>query len=201
MKKTVLIMFTLVLFALATSPLMAHGKTKRMVVQLKGQAEAFLRDVPAPDGGQILDAICFEVPMFDVRTNKQLGVAFDCLSDIDLSGDPRVALTDTTIFEFKKGTLVSYGRVAIEPIKEPNEPDTEPIGAAPDSTHITGSVPPPGTQNVIAEAGTNKFKGRTGSVRLSGAVNMSDFDAVAGVGSIVFDCLFVINLDKRKNGR
>jgi len=185
MKKTVLIMFTLALFALATSPLMAHGKT--IVINLKGKTQGFLRDVPAPDGGQINDAICFEVPLFDVPTGLNVGVGLDCLSDVVDDGDGGVTLTDTTIFDFKEnGTLVSHGRVSIRPLQ-----DTE---SAPASTHITGSIPLPGTKNVITSAGSKRFEGRTGAVRLSGAVNMSEFTGAAG-SPIDFNCLFVIELD------
>ena len=187
MKKTIIIMFTLALFTFATSPLMAHAKT--IVVQLKGKAEGFIRNVPSPDRGQI-EALCFKVPMFDVPTGLQLGTALDCLSDVKPNEDdpPRVALIDTTIFRFpRNGRLVSYGHVAIEPINNPNE-------AAPASTHITGSVPLPETKNIITRAGTKRFHGRTGSVRLSGAVNMSEFNLNPGE-PIVFNCLFVIQLD------
>jgi hypothetical protein len=185
-KKTVLIMFTLVLFALATSPLMAHGKT--IVVQLLGKADGFLRPVPAPDGGQRPDdAICFQVPMFDVPTGLQLGTALDCLSDIVDDEDGGVTLTDTTIFRFpRNGRLVSYGRVSIRELR-----DTE---SAPASTHITGSVPLPGTKNIITRRGTQRFEGATGSVRLSGAVNMSEFFGNPNE-PIAFNCLFVIELD------
>lgn len=189
MKKTFLIMFTLVMFALATSPLMAHGQT--IAVQLKGKTEGFLRDVPAPEGGQINDAICFEVPMFHVPTGLKLGVALDCLSDVVDDGDGGVTLTDTTIFKFKgNGRLVSHGRVSIRSLQ-----DTE---SAPASTHITGSVPSPETKNIITPVGTKGFKGRTGVVRLSGAVNMSEFNLNPGE-PIVFDCLFVIMLDGDSN--
>ncbi len=189
MKKTVLIMFTLVLFALATSPLMAHGNT--IVINLKGKTQGFLRDVPAPDGGQINDAICFEVPLFDVPTGLNVGVGLDCLSDVVDDGDGGVTLTDTTIFDFKEnGTLVSHGRVSIRPVK-----DTE---SAPMSTHVTGSIPSPGTQTIIASEGTKMFQGRTGVVRLSGAVNMSEFNLNPGE-QIDFDCLFVIKVDGDSN--
>lgn len=184
-KKTVLIMFTLVLFALATSPLMAHGKT--IAVQLLGKATGFTRDVPAPEGGQVPNAICFEVPMFDLQTGLQLGTALDCLSDIVDDGDGGVTLTDTTIFRFpRNGRLVSYGRVSIRELN-----DTE---SAPASTHITGSVPLPGTKNIITRRGTQRFEGATGSVRLSGAVNMSEFTGAAG-SPIYFNCLFVIKVE------
>jgi len=192
MKKTVLIMFTLVLFTLANSPLMAHGKT--IVVQLKGKTIGFERNVPAPDGGQIPDAICFKVPMFDVPTGLQLGTALDCLSDINDIEFPRVTLTDTTIFRFpRNGRLVSSGRVSIQPLQDS---DSE---SAPASTHITGSVPLPGTKNVITRAGTQRFKGATGSVRLSGAVNMHEFTGAEG-SPIDFNCLFVIQLDDGEAG-
>ncbi len=101
-----------------------------------------------------------------------------------------MTLTDTTIFKFKrkrKGTLVSYGRVSIRPLQ-----DTE---SSPASTHITGSVPNPGTKNIMTTVGTKRFKGRTGSVRLSGAVNMSEFNLNPGE-PITFDCLFVIKIDR-----
>jgi hypothetical protein len=188
MKKTVLIMFTLALFTFATSPLMAHAKT--IVVQLKGKAEGFERNVPAPDSGQIPNANCFKVPMFDVPTGLQLGTALDCLSDVVADADGGVTLTDTTIFRFpRNGRLVSYGRVSIRPLQ-----DTE---SAPASTHITGSVPLPGTKNIITRRGTQRFEGSTGAVRLSGAVNMSKF---VSDNEIDFNCLFVIQLDGGEAG-
>ncbi len=78
-------MFVFVMTTFAARPLLAHDRT--MVVNLKGKAEAFLRDVPAPDGGQIKNALCFKVPMFHVQTGKKLGVAFDCLSDVVMDAD------------------------------------------------------------------------------------------------------------------
>ncbi|GJL65990.1 MAG: hypothetical protein NPIRA05_09610 [Nitrospirales bacterium] len=190
MKRTFLTVVTLMMFGLSVSPLMAHDRA--IVVQLKGKANAFLRNVPAPDGGQINNVLCFKVPMFDVSTGKKLGVAFDCLSDVVMDGDGGVTLTDTTIFKFKRkrrGKLVSYGRVSIRPLQ-----DTE---SAPISTHITGSVPAPGTKNIISRSGTKQFKGRSGIVRLSGAVNMSEFNLNPGE-PIDFNCLFVIKLDGKR---
>ncbi|GJL55706.1 MAG: hypothetical protein NPIRA02_28380 [Nitrospirales bacterium] len=185
MKRTFLTICTLMMFALVVSPLMAHGQT--LVVQLKGKAQGFLKNVPAADSGKIKDAMCFEVQMFDVPTGLQLGTALDCLSDVVSDGDGGVTLTDTTIFKFKRnGKLVSHGRVSIRPLQ-----DTE---SAPASTHITGSVPSLGTKNIITRKGTKRFRGRTGVVRLSGAVNMSDFNGEPGT-PIEFNCLFVIQLD------
>jgi hypothetical protein len=50
-------------------------------------------------------------------------------------------------------------------------------------------VPNPGANSIIG--GTGRFQNATGSVRLSGAVNLSEL----GDGVITFDCVFVINLD------
>ena len=55
-------------------------------------------------------------------------------------------------------------------------------------THITGAVPSPYVNNVIY--GDGKFKKAVGSVRLSGAVNMSALSE----GLIFFDCVFVIDI-------
>ena len=185
MKKTFPNLLTLALVVLIAGPFLVHGQT--FVINLKGKTQGFLRDVPAPDGGQITDAICFEVPLFDVPTGMNVGVGLDCLSDIVDDGDGGVTLTDTTIFDFKEnGTLVSQGRVSIRPIK-----DTE---SAPASTHVTGSIPSPGTKTIITSEGTELFQGRTGAVRLSGAVNMSEFNLNPGE-PIDFDCLFVIKVD------
>lgn len=184
MKKTLAIVFRFVMFVLAVSPVMAYSET--IAVQLKGKAVGFLADVPAADGSQINDAICFRVPMFHVPTGLELGEAFDCLSDVVDDGDGGVTLTDTTIFSFSgNGLLVSHGRVSIRLLQD--------IESAPASTHITGSVPNADTKN-IALAGGNRFEGRTGTVRLSGAVNMSEFNLNPGE-PITFDCLFVIKLD------
>ena len=53
---------------------------------------------------------------------------------------------------------------------------------------VTGAVPSPYANNVIY--GDGKFKNADGSVRLSGAVNMSALES----GLIFFDCVFVIDI-------
>jgi hypothetical protein len=186
MKKGYFNVLTLGLIVFIASPLLAHGET--MVVNLKGKAHAFLRSVPSADGGRIQDALCFRVPLFDVPTGLRIGVGLDCLSNVVDDGDGGVTVTDTTIFRFgrKNGRLVSEGRVTIRPVK-----DTE---STPNATHITGSIPKAGVKTIITLAGTKTFKGRTGAVRLSGSVNMSEFNLNPG-DPITFDCLFVIKVD------
>ncbi len=53
-------------------------------------------------------------------------------------------------------------------------------------THITGAIPRPGENSVLS--GSGAFKGAAASVRISGAVNMSNF----ANGEITFDCIFVV---------
>lgn len=57
-------------------------------------------------------------------------------------------------------------------------------------THITGAS---SDGNSII-GGTRRFSDKTGSARLSGMVDMSNFAGNVG-DTIVFDCLFIIDLD------
>ncbi len=79
------------------------------------------------------------------------------------------------IFNIKKKVLVSVGDVTIQPN----------LTEDPNVTHITGSFP---TENNIVY-GTKKFEDASGTVRLSGGVDMSDFP-----NTIFFDCIFLVNL-------
>ena len=53
-------------------------------------------------------------------------------------------------------------------------------------THMTGSVP--ASDNIVA--GTGQFQA-SGSVRVSGVVNMSQF----GAGIIAFNCLWLVDVE------
>src|SRR2546422_9836220 len=133
-----------------------------------------MRSIPATDRGTTM-ANCFDVNLIDARTDALIGTASDCLADIDPEGDG-LALTGTTFFHFKAGTLVSRGRTTVSPIS--------PSALSPMS-HITGAIPFPGTNQVLF--GTGKFARQMASVRLSGAVNMSNF---AARNEIEFSCIF-----------
>jgi hypothetical protein len=92
-----------------------------------------------------------------------------------------MALVGTTTFHLPGGTLTSRGSTTVQPIL--TDPIETPI------THVTGAVPDAGANSIIG--GTGRFANATGSVRLSGAVNLSNLDN----GEITFDCVFAINLD------
>ena len=120
--------------------------------------------------------------MVDVSTGKVIGTAEGCLSEVGDGDNGGLLLTGTTFFNFPGGQVVTRGRTTVQPLNE----------MAPGSsiTHITGAIPAPGTNQVLA--GTRRFRDASGTARLSGAVDLSSF---TGVGTpIGFDCIFELNL-------
>lgn len=151
-----------------------------LVVALRGTGEVAIQEIPETDQGTT-EGLCFTVDLVDLATGNVIGDATDCLADIDPDAGGGMALTGTTIFNFPGGTLVSRGRTSVQPV----------LDGSVDFTHITGAVPQDGENSVLS--GTGRFNRATGSVRLSGAVNLSELDSD---GKITFDCVFVISLDK-----
>ncbi len=149
-----------------------------MIVALRGQATGETRTLSdLPDS---LEATCFAgLQLVEVKTGKVIGTAEDCLSDITPVGDG-MALTGTTFFKFQEGgTLISRGKTSVQPTT---------IGSD-GFTHITGAIPSPGSNQVIG--GTESYQNASGTVRLSGAVNLSLLESD---GKITFDCLMEITL-------
>jgi len=156
------------------------NKGKNIVVVLAGTGEGYDGfDQFAQFELDQLGATCFDMNMFDAKTGKVIGRGSDCLSNLTPSAtDDGMKVTATTFFYFPGGTLVSQGLVTVQPV----------LHGSPEFTHITGAVPSPSDNNVIY--GDRKFKKAAGSVRLSGAVNLSRFSE----GLIFFDCVFVIDI-------
>jgi hypothetical protein len=125
-------------------------------------------------------AMCYDLDLVDVKSGDVIGSAADCLTDINEVGDG-VALTGTTFFFFPGGTVVTRGLTTVQPKTH---------GSA-DFTHITGAIPQATDDNVIY--GDGKFKNASGPVRLSGAVNLSNFPEQA-----TFDCIFVLDIGPGK---
>jgi hypothetical protein len=144
-------------------------------------ATAEERDIIPVPGSGTDKALCFDGDLLDLETGRLIGTATDCLADI--SGDDVVgmALVGTTIFNLPGGSFTSRGNTTVQPIL------TDPTGTP--ITHVTGAIPHAGQNSIID--GTGKFEDASGSVRLSGAVNLSNL----GAGEITFDCVFIINLD------
>jgi hypothetical protein len=158
----------------------------RLVLQLLGSDVAEERDIPPinDSGGALLTdkGLCFDVDLLNLRTGKMIGTATDCLALLEEQGDG-VVLVGTTIFNMPGGSFTSRGVTTVEPIADHSQ-----VPSSSAATHTTGSIPEePPVNNVIA--GSGRFADFEASVRLSGAVNMSQLDSD---GIIAFDCVFVI---------
>ena len=141
---------------------------------------------------------CFQLPIVDAASGRPLGIGVDCLNPFDDSGDINgagVQIEAKTFFFLRKGLLVNHGCTSVRPFFEG-------VGDA-GVTHMTGSIPegefgvaPSSVPEECEEVGgliraTRGFRHSSGEVRLSGAVNLSNF----GSGEITFSCLFVLDLD------
>lgn len=158
---------------------------KRLVLNLVGSGKMYQSSVPDIDGdGKDDPAMCFDVKLYDVHTNKIVGEGTDCLAMVTPVGDS-VALVGTTYFHLPGGTLVSRGETSVRSVFHPT---VTPRGMT--VSHITGAS---SDSNSIID-GTGRFANASGTVRLSGMVNMANFSGNVGE-RIEFDCLFVIDLE------
>lgn len=152
-----------------------------MVLNLVGTGEMYEGTVPDIDGDGVDDpAICFDLGLVDLRTNKDYGSATDCLSNVQGGANGGLAVVGTTYFNTRKGQIVVRGNTTVQPVNH----DTI------NFTHVTGAN---GTGNGVV-SGTRHFRGASGTVRLSGMVDMSAFTGEVG-SPVTFDCIFVVDLD------
>ena len=165
-----------------------QGGGKRLVLNLIGTGSMYEGTVADIDGeGDDLDAICFDVDVVNVKNGQVIGSGTDCLSNITSVGvEGGLALVGTTFFHLRQGTLIVRGATTVQPVT--HDPTMTSSGHL--VTHITGAASP---ENSILE-GTKRFSDKTGTTRLSGMVDMSNFDGEVG-SPIFFDCVFVIDLD------
>jgi hypothetical protein len=166
MRRTIIMttaLLTVVLGFLANASAAENGRT--LVVQLKGKAVGETRSIPPLETTRTTsEGNCFEVDLSDVMTDKVIGTAMRCFTDIKTVGDG-MALTDTTFFRLREGTIVSRQRTIIQPA----------IDSLPDVTHIAMAIPAPFANTVLADAGSGAFKGVSGSTRLAGVMDMRQF--------------------------
>jgi hypothetical protein len=154
----------------AVAEVRAAEADPNIVVILRGVGQL----MPDPP---IEGALCYQAELVDAHTDIVVGSGIDCLEDITMVGGG-ISLDRTTFFHFPQGELVANGITTVAPV----------TGGSPGFTHVVGDIPAPGTNSIID--GTRRFSGATGSVRLSGAVDLSGFPAATG-----FNCIFVIDLD------
>jgi len=157
----------------------------KLVYQLKGKAVGEMRKIPDYTGDGKRDmALCFDLDLIDLKRDRIVGTATDCLAKIK-SKKHGVKLLGTTIFKIKygwrRGKIISRGVTSVS-IK---------TGGSPTISHVTGSIPKDDGVNSIIKA-TGFFRGLKGPVRLSGAVDMSNM--TPDHPEIDFDCIFVLKL-------
>ncbi len=160
-----------------------NGGGKHYVLNLIGTGYMYTVDDVDRDGVADDPAICFDVDLINAKNQQLIGTGTDCLSDIREIGTG-LALVGTTFFHMPMGDLVVRGNTSVQPVIQPT---VTPAGQT--ITHTTGAA---GTGNAVID-GTNRFAGATGTARLSGMVDLSDFAGNVG-DPISFDCLFVIDL-------
>ena len=186
------------LILLATNFSMAEtGGHKIIALEFRANTEAEIRTIIDPTtGGVIPDAenvLCFDGLIFDAASGREIGTATDCLKPISLDNggtafdslDDSLEIIGTTIFELPAGTIYSQGRTSVRPVTwaTQNQPNT----------HITGAIPFEDENSIMASTG--RYKNSTGTVRLSGAVDMTYFETETGIGPLGFTCLFIVTLD------
>ena len=163
----------------------AQGNGKRLVLNLVGEGTAYEMIIPDPDNpNSTTTAFCYDVDLFNAKNEQLIGTATDCLSNFDVI-IPGVTLVGTTTFRLPQGTFVTQGRTTVQPVLKPT--------TTTDGHLITNTTGASAAGNSILE-GTKKYKDATGTVRLSGLVDLTNFNLVNG-GMIFFDCLFVVDMD------
>jgi hypothetical protein len=156
-----------------------------LIVQLQGRAVGVTRPIPPIGGTGTEEGNCFNGELTDLRTGKVVGTGMYCLTNVETM-DQALALTATTVFDFRDGTLVSRNRTTVQPVTD----------GSPAATHITGAIPAPLTQTILPDYGTGRFKNVSGSVRQAGALDMSHF---TDKNELALNNLYVITLADRRD--
>ena len=178
-KRNVILIFLCVALSLPLS--VSAGGGKHLVLNLVGTGTGYEGMVPDIDGDGLDDmATCFDVDLINMKNQRVIGTATDCLSNITPTG-AGLTLVGTSIFHMASGELVTRGLTTVHGVLQPT---VSPSGQI--FTHMTGAA----SDGNAVLSGTKRFATATGTSRLSGLVNLADFPNTA-----TFDCLFVIDLD------
>jgi hypothetical protein len=155
-----------------------HNHSKSLVFRMQGSAVSTPAVIPPIDGSGTTKADGFELDLFDPATDEQIGTVLETLADIR-PANGGLAIVGTQVFRLADGELTVRGLTSVAPTTH----------GSPEYTHITGAIPRAGENNVLS--GTGAYEGAIGTVRLSGAVNLADFESQ---GRVAFNCLFVVRL-------
>lgn len=157
-------------------------RVQQQVLHVTGGGAAYPCVVPATDLGTTV-AGCVDADITDLKTGEFVGRFTDALNDQQFTPDGGFVITSTSTFRLPLGNVVTRARVTVLPVSAA----AFALNAAlPNVTHLTGSIPTPGVNNVIS--GTRRYKSATGQYRVSGAVDLSI------PGSEMFNCIFILDL-------
>lgn len=159
---------------------------KELILNARGVATAFACDMPPTDLGTT-QALCFNVPLYNMKTGAYVGTLLDKLADIVSADNGGLLATVTSTFQLtewrRKPSLTTRVFGNIQPF----------LGNSSSSmTHLTGYIPTAGQSNILS--GTGRFQHASGTARESGAVNLENFSGQPG-DEVVFDLIWVIRLD------
>jgi hypothetical protein len=174
----------------------AEGSTETLVLQFLGTATGgawneLSADTVATiqtlsdenddfDAASLDGFACFEIDMLDAASGVVAGVGVDCLAPDD-KGDGLV-VEAFSFFILPGGAFLANGMTTVRPFFSG-------VGDAGGSyTHVTGSVPSAGEDNIIAATG--QFED-SGAIRVSGVMDLSGI----GSGVAVFNCLWLVSVE------
>ena len=137
---------------------------------------------------------CFEIELRNPAGGYRIGTGVDCLRIDNIADDADfIELSAHSFFLMPgKNAFIASGFTTVRAFRDGVGNGDRGDGAGPIS-HMTGSLP----DGYNITGGSGDFSDATGSVRLSGAVDLSDF----GNGNIFFNCLWVVELDQHKHSR
>ena len=159
----------------AASNTQAHFRKRSLVVVFSGTSQGETRHING------MDMNCFDVKILDPERRRVIGKGMDCLdmgSVMGIEGGDGFTIDNTQIFRLRGGTLVSSLTTTIQAAGK----------GSPGVTNITGSVPPPGSNQIVY--GNRRYRRARARVRLNGDVDMSRFP---DENIITFDCIFRID--------
>jgi len=158
---------------------------KELLLNAKGLAVAYSCPIPETVLGTTT-ALCFNVPLFNMKTGAYVGTLVDRLADIIPKEGGGLLVTVTSTFQFtewkKKPQLTTRVLGNVQPF----------IEGSTTMTHLTGAIPSGGDNDILF--GTKRFRHATGTARESGAINLSEFQGQVG-DEVIFDLIWNIKLD------
>lgn len=169
----------------------AHGGSdafigKELLLNAKGEAEAYECSIPETKLGTTI-ALCFDVPLFNMKTGAYVGTLKDRFADITPQEDGGgLLVTVTSTFKFTRWKHKPQFTTRVLGNVQPF------IEGSPTMTHLTAAIPRAGDNDILS--GRKRFRHATGIARETGAVNLSAFQGQVG-DKVVFDLIWNIKFD------